>query len=107
MKEKATGNKPNTIDLWTYILFKLAKLEERWQRRRGMWYCAHCHKMHHKRVIEYRIADGLVDSVCSLGRDEYLKPDPELADYEQYAEKDFRPFVAGKPLRELVRRDAK
>jgi len=62
-------------------------------RKRGMWYCVYCDQLHGKRVVEYQIADGLVDSVCSLGRDQYLKHNPELADDQQYTPEDFRALV--------------
>ncbi len=97
-------NKPETVSIFELIKIShkkaIRKAEQRRyrrQRRHGMWYCAYCDKMHSKRVIEYQIAEGLVDSVCSLGRAAYMKHDPEFADEEQYTPSHFRPLVAGEP----------
>lgn len=101
-------NKPETVSFWNYLKIScfrvkakfaaiMAQHRYRRQKRRGMWYCAYCDKMHHKRVIEHQIADGMVDSVCSLGRAEYLKYNPKLEADQQYTPNDFRALVAGQP----------
>ena len=105
--EETMNNKPQTVSLadLVKIAYRKAKNKRALRRRqrqwrRGMWYCVHCNKMHGKRVIEYQIADGLVDSVCSLGRAELLKYQADLAEDEQYTPGAFRPLLAGQPFQE-------
>ena len=103
--EETVNNKPQTASLadLVKIAYRKAKNERALRRRqrqwrRGMWYCAHCDKMHGRRVVEYQMADGLVDSVCSLGRTELLQYQADLAENEQYRPEDFRPLLAGQPF---------
>jgi hypothetical protein len=70
------------------------------RKKLGMWYCTYCDTWHSKRVIEFEVFDGLVDSVCSLGREEYLKHNPELSDEEQFTPADFEAMYAGRPVPE-------
>ena len=99
--------KPNKLTIKKYLAFllknfidkQMERAKERRRRRlakkRGYWYCAHCDTMHGPRIIEYSIFGGTVDSVCSIGKQEYLAWVPEAEEDEPYTEDDFTPFVRG------------
>ena len=99
--------KPDKITIKRYlkILFKdfVSKQKEiakkrrfkRLTKKRGYWYCAHCDAMHDPRTIEYVVFGGNVNSVCSVGKKEYLAWVPEEKGDQPYTEEDFRPFIRG------------
>lgn len=97
--------KPETISILELMKRKAAerrnrRRQKRWQRQRdrGMWYCTHCDKMHGKRVVEYNIdKDQCCDSVCSIGRREWIDESKNDPNEKALAENDFYKFVAGKP----------
>ena len=100
---------PKTLSFTSYIKFlflhycKRRKAEIEKKRcekllKHGYWYCAHCNKIHPPRVVEYEVLGGELDSVCSVGKLEYLAHDPTLMDDEIYFDGDFKPFVKGLPF---------